>query len=660
MARFLPTYLILCGVFLLHSCSPPPPPSLPPPNIIWLVAEDIGPSLLACYGDSLGHTPNIDRLAQNGVVYDKAYATAPICAPSRSCLMTGLYATSLGTQHLRCEIPFPKELKTLPEYLAGAGYFTSNRNKTDYNFDPEGRWTHWSGSFAPWRNRTSQEPFFSFINVGPTHEGPANIEERYLQSIEGLDEDKLVDPQQVIPPPYYPDLPETRALWARYYNLLTAMDQQVGMVLDSLEADGLLENTLIFFFGDHGFGMPRYKRWLYQTGLHVPLVVSAPKAYAHLLSNPVGTRNRELVSFVDYVPTVLSLAGAAIPPTMEGQVFLGPERDTPRTHVFGARDRADDMFEMSRAVMDSQYIYIRHYMPHLPYIQPGFINSDRKDSYRILRASQKEGLTNGEQKKLWQPKPSEELYDLQADPQELNNLADKEAYAGVKSTLRQQLRQHLLDRKDLGLLTEAEYMRRAEEGSPYTYAHASDAFAVSDILTAAERVGSKDLDNILTGLEDPDSGVRYWAVMALRKLAYQGGRRFWEDNTHITSIMKLYELPDDVHPTLTSCLQDSSPSVQILTAETLAIIDFEKSKALKTLDKWVKSDDPRIALEAARAIQLIGSAARPLIPTMYEVLEENLGEPDGPRKYKDFNYAAFTSWALEWALKELGEEVEVN
>ena len=186
------------------------------------------------------------------------------------------------------KFPFPEELKTLPEHLAEAGYFTSNRNKTDYNFDPEGRWTHWSGSFAPWRNRTEEKPFFSFINVGPTHEGPANIEERYLQSIEGLEEDKLVEPQQVIPPPYYPDLPETRALWARYYNLLTAMDKQVGMVLDSLEADGLLENTLIFFFGDHGFGMPRYKRWLYQTGLHVPLVISAPKAYAHLLSNPVG------------------------------------------------------------------------------------------------------------------------------------------------------------------------------------------------------------------------------------------------------------------------------------------------------------------------------------------------------------------------------------
>ena len=341
---------------------------------------------------------------------------------------------------------------------------------------------------------------------------------------------------------------------------------------------------------------------------------------------------------MDYVPTVLSLAGAAIPSTMEGQVFLGPERDAPRTHVFGARDRADDMFEMSRAVMDSQYIYIRHYMPHLPYIQPGFINSDRKDSYRILRASHKEGLTNGEQKKLWQSKPNEELYDLQADPKELNNLVNIEEYAGIKSSLKSHLQSWLIERRDLGLLTEAEYMRRAEKGSPYTYAHASDAFAIRAILSAAERVGSKDLDNILTGLEDPDSGVRYWAVMALRN--YE-------------------QLTPELLDKLEERLLDESPSVQIISAETLCLSDRTKS-ALSILRQQVLSEDKRIALEAARAIQLIGQAARPLIPTMYEVLEKNLGEPDGPRKYKDFNYAAFTSWALEWALKELGEEVEVN
>lgn len=639
MRFVLQSIIGLIGIVMLMACTAGlVKQKLPPPNIIWLVAEDIGPNMLACYGDSLAHTPNIDRLARNGVVYDRAYATAPICAPSRSCLMTGLYATSLGTQHLRCEIPFPEELKTLPEHLAEVGYFTSNRNKTDYNFDPEGRWTHWSGSFAPWRNRTREEPFFSFINVGPTHEGPANIEERYLQSIQDLEEDKLVDPQQVIPPPYYPDLPETRELWARYYNLLTAMDKQVGRVLDSLEADGLMDNTLIFFFGDHGFGMPRYKRWLYQTGLHVPLVISAPKAYAHLLSDPIGSRNRELVSFVDYVPTVLSLADAAIPPTMEGQVFLGPERDKPRTHVFGARDRADDMFEMSRAVLDSQYIYIRHYMPHLPYIQPGFINSDRKDAYRILRAAHTEGTINFEQEKLWRPKPVEELYDLHADPQELHNLAFVEEYAGLKSTLKQHLQHGLLERKDLGLLTEAEYLNRAKGESPYTYARSSDSFAVSHILTAAELVGSNDMDRMLTALGDTDSGVRYWAAMALRN--YE-------------------QLSSEVLDKLEERLLDPSPSVQILAAEKLCLSGRTK-KAISTLQEQVLSEDKRLALEAARAIQLIGPAARPLIPAMYEVLEKNLGEPGGPRKYKDFNYAAFTSWSLEWALKELGEEVKVN
>ena len=631
--------IILYSLILIGGCSTDKfEKTIEPPNIIWLVAEDIGPAL-GCYGDSLAHTPNIDRLARHGLVFDRAYATAPICAPSRSCLMSGLYATSLGTQHLRCEIPFPEELKTLPEYLTEVGYFTSNRNKTDYNFDPEGRWKHWSGSYAPWRHRKGDEPFFSFINVGPTHEGPANIEERYLQSIQDLNEEELIDPQRITPPPYYPDLPETRELWARYYHLIAAMDKNVGRVLDSLETDGLMENTLIFFFGDHGFGMPRYKRWLYHTGLHVPLVVYAPNKYAHLLPEEPNTHRQDLVSFVDYVPTVLSLAGAELPPHLEGQVFLGPDRAQSRSHVFAARDRADDMFEMSRAIIDEQFIYIRHFMPHLPYIQSGFINSDRKDSYRLLRAAHKQGITNEEQEKLWNPKPQEELYDLLNDPQELSNLALYPDFQGIKSKLKGQLLHTLTEQKDLGLLTESEYMRRSNGRSPYTYARESDSFAVGEILSTAKLVGSKMEESMLNKLTHSDSGVRYWAAMSLRN--FPG------------------KLSDRAISLLENCLADPSPSVQILAAETLCSIG-QPEKAINSLGNWVQSDDKRIALEAARTIQLVGESARPLIPILYGVLEKNLSEPGGTRKYKDFNYAAFTSWALEWALQELGEDIEVN
>lgn len=610
-----------------------------PPNIIWLVAEDISPAL-GCYGDPLAKTPNIDRIAASGIRFDNAYATAPICAPSRSCLMSGMYATSLGTQHLRCEIPFPNQLKTLPEHLSAAGYFTSNRNKTDYNFDPEGRWEHWSGSYAPWRHREKiDQPFFSFINVGPSHEGSVNNDTRYIESIAGIPSENLVDPNKVTVPPYYPDNEQSREVWSRYYNVLQAMDKNVGQVLDSLEADGLMEETIIFFFGDHGFGMPRYKRWLYHTGLNVPLLVSVPDKYQHLFNREPGTSTDQMVSFVDFPTTALNLAGVDIPGTMEGQPFLGSSPSEPRDYVFGARDRADDMYEMSRAVLDDRYIYIRHFMPHLPYIQSGFIYSDEKFGFRTLRAAMMAGKLNDEQQKLWNPKPVEELYDLQEDPQELNNLADKSEYANIKSHLKKQLDQWMVEYKDFGLLPEAEYMLRSEGSTPYNYARDGDQFNAQAIMAAADMVGSATQTQCVEKLGDPDSGVRYWATMGL---------------------MQFEQLNQQSITALKQTLEDTSPSVQINAAEALCRVG-SYPEAVEVLGRWVQDDRPWVAMQAARSIQLVGESARPLVPVMYQVLEKNLADENSKhRKYKDFNYSAFTSWALEWALQELGEEVVVN
>ena len=351
-------------VILFASCAPTNQ-SNQPPNIVWLIAEDISPAL-GVYGDPDAISPNIDALAAKSIIYDRAYATAPICAPSRSTLVSGLYATSMGTQHLRSETPFSSNLKTLPEYLAAAGYFTSNQNKTDYNFDPSGRWAELSGSATPWRNRAEGQPFYSVFNFGSSHESRANREGRYQEAIANVPDSQLRNPGDITLPPYYPDTPLTREVWARYHNTITAMDRNVGAVLDSLEADGLMEDTIIFFFGDHGHGLPRYKRWLYHTGLHVPFTVYIPEKYKHLAESEPAERVQDLVSFVDFPATTLKIAGAEIPTTMEGQPFLGKDIPEPRSFVFGARDRADDMFEMSRAVLNERYIYIRHYMPPPP------------------------------------------------------------------------------------------------------------------------------------------------------------------------------------------------------------------------------------------------------------------------------------------------------
>ncbi len=630
---------VFIGLTCLFGCGTPQDKlqNEPPPNIIWIVAEDISPAL-GCYGDGLARTPNIDWLASEGIRFDKAYATAPICAPSRSCLMTGLYATALGTQHLRCEIPFPTELQTLPEHLRKVGYFTSNRNKTDYNFDPEGRWDHWSGSIAPWRYRKDQNrPFFSFINVGPSHEGSANRIEKYREAVQNLPEDQLTDTQEVKVPPYYPDTEGSREVWAHYYDLLHVMDANVGDIIDSLKVDGELENTIVFFFGDHGFGMPRYKRWLYQTGLRVPLVIRLPERYRHLAEVGQEAVREDLVSFVDFAPTALNLAGATIPGSMQGQPFLGKSVPSAREFVFGARDRADDMFEMSRAVLDNRYIYIRHYMPHLPYIQPGFIFSEGKHAFRVLNQARSVGLINEEQQKLWNTKPAEELYDLLEDPAELNNLADSKSHLAVKNRLKEALSEWGHQHRDLGFLPEAEYMIRSEDSSPYSYGQ-SPNFDLEEVMRVATLVGFGDREALLSELGHVDSGARFWAVVGLMNLTN------WDETTKSS---------------LEPLLEDPSPSVQIQAAEAICR-HVEHRQAIAVLDQWVQDDRPWVALQAARSIQLIGDRAKPLIPIMYKVLEKNLGEPGKRLKYKDFNFAAFTSWALEWALQEMGEEIKVN
>ncbi len=607
-----------------------------PPNIIWIVAEDISPEL-GCYGNTMVHTPNIDKLATRGLRYDRAFATAPICAPSRSCLISGLYATSLGTQHLRCEIPFPDILQSLPEHLSQAGYFTSNRNKTDYNFSPDGMWEEHSGSYAPWRSYQDDRPFFSFINVGPSHEGSANKENQYLQGVSDIPLAERTNPATVKVPPYYPDTEKTREVWARYPDLLRAMDKNVGNIIDSLEDDNLLNETIIFFFGDHGFGMPRYKRWLYNTGLRVPLIISAPEKYQHMIPDFAKGATDRLVSFVDYAPSVLNLAGVDIPESMEGSPFLGENAGPPRPYAFGARDRADDMFEMSRAVTDGRYIYIRNFMPHLPYIQDGYIYSDVKDAFLALREAKEQGILNTEQKKLWNPKPPEELYDLQTDPNETHNLALDQDHDDIRKKMQQQLFDWMVRYKDLGLLPEAEYMGRSKGTTPYEYAR-SNAYDVKSILEAARMVGKAHLSTIANQLTHEDSGVRYWSVIALMNNSTSDTRK-----RHLLEPM----------------LNDPSPSVQIQVAETLCQMR-EDENALATLGKWVEDDRPWLALQAARSILLIGENARPIIPIMYKVLEENLGDGSKHRKYKNYNYSAFTSWSLEWALQELGEDIEIN
>lgn len=607
------------------------------PNIVWIVCEDLSP-ILGCYGDKLAKTPNIDKLAETGIVFRHAYASAPICAPARSCLITGLYPTSLGTPHLRQEQTIPAWMKTFPQYLSGNGYFTTNQNKTDFNFSPQGVFDYHKEDLFPWRQRKEGQPFFSFFNIGDTHEGPGNSSARHQSLTSSLPPSSLTSPEEVSLPPYYPDTHEMKEIWARYYDLAAAMDVKVGQILKNLEEDGLMENTIIFFFSDHGHGLPRYKRWLNITGLKVAFVAWLPEKFQHLSRNAPGTNNEDLVSFVDFAPTVLNLAGVEIPGHMNGRPFLGKNLPAPHDYLFAARDRADDMYEVSRAIHDKDYIYIRHYLPHLPWFQPGIINSEAKESHHALQNARRAGLMPPAGEIMFHPKPVEELYDLRTDPDELNNLAGKSEYAGALEEMRNLLKSEILSTRDACFLFEPEMMMRSEGTTTYEMAQDPAKYDLGRILETAEMVGKAPATDIAASLRDPDSGVRFWAVTGL-----------------------LNNLPDakSYVTELTMLLNDSSPTVQIAAAEVLCGLGASKD-ALPVLEKWITDEKPWLALYAARTVQMTGKEAQPMKPAIQAAIEKLAADPGNRQPhpgshyvYNDGNFASFTGWALEGALLNL-------
>lgn len=604
-----------------------------PPNIVWITAEDIGPAL-GCYGDEYARTPNLDQLASEGVLYRKAFASAPICAPSRSCLITGLYATSLGTQHLRSEIPIPDFIKTIPEHLRQKGYYCTNNSKTDYNFDPSGRWDE-NGNEAHWRNRPEETPFFSVFNYGTTHEGQANSSDTAIfETLEFRH-----DPENAELPPYFPETEEFKKLWARQHDLISVLDQQAGDIINQLKEDGLYDNTIIFFFSDHGYGFPRYKRWMYNSGIEVPLIVKIPEKYQKFSENSPGSENQQLVSFVDFAPTVLNLAGVEIPAVMEGQPFLGPELPEPRKFVFGARSRADDVYDVSRAVTNGRYIYIRNFMPHKPYVQKALIFSDQKRSYAELNSLHEKGELQGYAQEFYKPKATEELYDLASDPFELNNIAKDESLNQIKDELKIQLKDWMLKTHDTGLLHESEMMIRTGDSSTYQMAR-SDFYHVAEILASAETVQNPDirLEKILSNAQHPDSGVRFWAVMALQADEEKARLAF---------------------STLAEKLADESPAVALIAAETLIRLNEQEEKAIPVIEKYLQwSNQPTVVLQAAMVCRRLGDKAAPLVPVIKQEYPKYQGEIWG--RYKSWSYPMFIGFAFDQTLINCGQDISIE
>jgi uncharacterized sulfatase len=392
------------------------------PNILWITCEDTSP-YLGCWGDPFAITPNLDRLAGQSIRYTNAYSTAPVCSPARSCLITGVYATSLGTQNLRSDIRIPRQIQPFPKLLRASGYYCSNNVKEDYNFKDPTIWDD-SSQQAHWRNRPAGRPFFSVFNITCTHQGQANgsDEEFFEKYTSKLKPEERHDPKTLSLPPFYPDTPMVRNIWARYYDLITTMDKQVGELLQQLEADGLAQSTIVLFFPDHGLGLPRFKRTLYDSGLHVPLLVRFPARYQHLAPFAAGGRTDRLVSFVDFAPTVLRLADVSIPAHMQGRPFLGRGSVAPREYIFAAQSRVDEAYDMSRCVRDRRYKYIRNFMPHLPYVQPSDY-CDQAPIMQELRRVARAGGMAGVEKPFWEPTKPVRYADRSPRAQEPGRLA---------------------------------------------------------------------------------------------------------------------------------------------------------------------------------------------------------------------------------------------
>ena len=439
------------------------------PNILWISNEDMSPRLGA-YGDRLARTPTLDRLAKESIRFTHAFTTAPVCAPSRAAIITGMYQNAIGAQHMRTtedrapELPGPYlavppfYVKAFPEYLRAAGYYTTNRAKTDYQFGVP--FTIWDeiGANAHWRGRRDKtQPFFSVFNIELTHESQI-----FPTSPARKGKPLVTDPKEVPVPPYYPDTPAVREELARVYDNIADMDARVGELLKQLEEDGLAEDTIVFYWSDHGDGMPRSKRSLYDSGLRVPLMIRWPKSLAPAFKP--GTVSDQLVSFIDLAPTVLAAAGVDIPVHLQGRVLVGPKAGAEPGFIFAARDRMDLEYDMMRAARDKQFLYIRNFHPELPYV--GFIPyRNQSDIMQELLRLQAEGKLTGPPS-LWMKtsRPAEELYDTVADPHQINNLAGAPAHRATLERLRQAVAGWMTRIADQGLINEPEMIQRMWPG----------------------------------------------------------------------------------------------------------------------------------------------------------------------------------------------------
>ncbi len=583
--------LSLIGILVLTASTPAADGKRP--NILWLVNEDHGPHV-ACYGDTYATTPTFDALAARGLRYAHCWSNAPVCAPARTTLICGLYATSTGGEHMRSSVPFPAGKKAYPQLLREAGYYCTNNAKEDYNVTfPAKVWDE-SSKKAHWKNSPEGVPFMAVFNSEKSHES----------QIRKVPHTLIHDPAKAPVPAYHPDTPEVRHDWAQYYDGVSAADADAGARLKELADAGLAEETIVFYYADHGSGMPGSKRWPINRGLQVPLVIYIPEKFADLRppEYKAGGTSERLVSFVDFAPTLCSLAGVQPPEWMQGQAFLGKFTATEQPFLFGFRGRMDERVDCIRSATDGRFVYARNFRPDKIYGQHLAYQWETPTTVVWERLFH-EGRLNEAQSYYWKTKPAEELYDLQTDRDEIHNLAAVPEHRAVLDKLRAALRENEVRIRDVGLLPEGEMHRLSAGGSPYDFAHDAARFDFAELYDIADRASSlapEATPALTTALTDKGAGVRCWAALGL--------------------LMRGKDAVKAAHDGLIKALDDPSPDVRITAAEALGQHGTEADLArvlplLAQAADWSKND-VFIAVAALNSITALGEKAAPLAPVL--------------------------------------------
>ena len=564
---FLSCIFALCSQSFLRGQAAPPLDSRSQPNILWITSEDNGVKWVSCYGGTNAKTPAIDQLAKEGFRYLNCFDNAAVCAPTRSCWITGMYGISNGTQPMRSRNVIPHDkISYYPDLLKQAGYHTSNPGKTDYNIggrEDKDCWDYKGGkkkSQYGWRYRADNQPFFAIVNIGDSHESRAHGDGGKLRN----------DPAKMTLFSYHPDLPAIRRNYAKYADAVENMDTKVQATIDALKQDGLYDDTIIVYNSDHGGVMARSKRFLYSSGVHCPLIVRIPEKYKHLYpADKPGDTVSRIVSFVDMPKTWLSLAGASVPNTYQGTIFLGSDKENAPKYHLGFRERADERLDNVRLMRDARFAYHKNYMPyapagqHLAYLWKAPLTPAWEKHHQ-------DGKTNAITGRFFEPRVSEEFYDNTTDFDNVNNLIDDPKHQEKIAELKAALRSQQIELRDSGLLPEKMRERRAAANglTIYDMVRNGELYPLEQYLDAADMAlirDPKNVDQFVAWMNDDDEGMRWWGVVGLHLLG---------------------DKSDNAKSALSDALNDDTDEVRIMAAWTLVNLG-ESKPAFATLESML-------------------------------------------------------------------------